>query len=196
MTVECPICHRGSKAKETPLPTYYRLMKSKMYNVTSFKEWVKGYTEYVEKKLKSRDMQIRWIHTSLWACNDCIAEKRAMQPNYDKQNYGMGGPIITYITYDLLCTTCQQPYQFTCQEQQFWYEELGFIIDSFPKNCLSCRTIRQQKRARNQRLAMLLKKNINELTVAELEELQAIYLELGNQQKANRYKNLLKKRAK
>ena len=37
------------------------------------------------------------------------------------------------------CASCEIEFKWPAEEQQFWFEELKFWIDSRPKNCIECR---------------------------------------------------------
>ncbi|MES2133106.1 MAG: zinc-ribbon domain containing protein [Bacteroidota bacterium] len=117
-----------------------------------------------------------------WACMSCERNKRAVFPDYSKQNYGYSGPILFYISKNMTCQTCKKEFIFEATDQKFWYEDLGFNEASYPKNCFGCR--------RETRLQKLLHKQLAERLHAEpktpeqLEEVAEIYIKLGITEKA------------
>lgn len=44
-----------------------------------------------------------------------------------------------YVDATLLCGRCGFEFLFAVSEQRFWYEELKFYVDSFPRLCPACR---------------------------------------------------------
>lgn len=44
-----------------------------------------------------------------------------------------------YYSMKLRCEQCHTEFWFSANEQQKWYEDWGFWIDSVPKECKSCR---------------------------------------------------------
>ncbi|NNJ24367.1 zinc-ribbon domain containing protein [Alienimonas chondri] len=53
-----------------------------------------------------------------------------------------------YFDLEGRCRDCKRPYIFFAAEQQYWYEELGFGLDSGCVRCVACRKA-QQEVARN-----------------------------------------------
>mgnify|MGYP003737477309 CR=1 FL=1 len=57
---------------------------------------------------------------------------------FPKQNYTVV-PESHYFAMQIQCERCSEIFWFSEHEQQYWYEELGFWIDSIPVNCPNCR---------------------------------------------------------
>jgi hypothetical protein len=130
-----------------------------------------------------------------WACDFCYTNGKAIKPDYSKQNFGMGGPIIAYIDKHFNCQKCHIDFTFNAAEQKFWYEDLQFTVDAKPNYCVDCRkTIRQVKNAHAQ-LAIELK-NLNKKDADQLKRIADLYLAVKSINKSeefnNRAKNILK----
>src|SRR5687767_4921515 len=71
-----------------------------------------------------------------WRYSTAIAvdESHCVTANPEKQNYSVIAES-TYCSMQLTCERCHQPFWFTANEQQMWYEQWGFWIDSIPKEC-------------------------------------------------------------
>lgn len=44
-----------------------------------------------------------------------------------------------YIDATFRCEACETEFVFSAKEQQFWYEEQRFYVDSMPRKCPECR---------------------------------------------------------
>lgn len=99
-----------------------------------------------------RDTWSKWL-----VCPDCIRKGRALRADPKKQNFdGLGGPIDAFWDQTRHCEMCAKDYLFSAEEQRFWYETLGFFVESAPLQCQDCRrAIRAQKRAQRILQAML-----------------------------------------
>ena len=132
----------------------------------------------------------RRVHTCQWACHVCLHEGRAVAGNYEKQYFGMGGPILAYTDLPRTCHLCAEPFVFNAHEQQHWYKDLQFIVDSVPNECPRCRIQLRREKELHQRLGELLKPI--QPTIEQLEELYAIYTELQLTEKAELIQRRLK----
>ncbi len=63
----------------------------------------------------------------------------AVRANITKQDYGVC-PRHWYVDGAFRCVRCGKNFIFPAEEQRFWYEELGFYIDSRAKGCRGCRS--------------------------------------------------------
>lgn len=63
----------------------------------------------------------------------------AVRADVDRQNYTVC-PRHWYIDATFQCRRCNEKFIFSAEEQEYWYEELGFWIDSSAKNCQKCRS--------------------------------------------------------
>lgn len=52
-------------------------------------------------------------------------------------------PVTHYFDLDRHCRDCQRPFIFFAQEQKYWYEELGFGLESDCVRCVECRKKQQ-----------------------------------------------------
>jgi len=48
-------------------------------------------------------------------------------------------PVAYYFDAERICQDCQRPFLFFAEEQKYWYEELGFPLDSDCVRCVPCR---------------------------------------------------------
>ncbi len=62
----------------------------------------------------------------------------AMKADISKQDYSIC-PRFWYIDASFACDRCGENFIFSADEQRFWYEEAGFYVDSFPRQCRECR---------------------------------------------------------
>ena len=63
----------------------------------------------------------------------------AIKADISKQKYCVC-PRHWYINAIFTCSRCGQDFTFSAEEQRFWYEELGFYVDSLPRQCRECRS--------------------------------------------------------
>ena len=74
-----------------------------------------------------------------------IAPGQSLPPGFVAANperqraYGIGGPKLIYAPIVRNCQSCHKEFQFSVDEQRYWYEELGFCIDSTATRCQPCR---------------------------------------------------------
>ena len=66
----------------------------------------------------------------------------AVRANTERQNYSVC-PRHWYIDVDLRCERCSRHFTWTAAEQQVWFEDYGFWIDSQPRDCRKCRADRR-----------------------------------------------------
>lgn len=85
-----------------------------------------------------------------WACNRCLSGGQAIRGCPANQTFCDYEPYFAYFDVELRCEDCEQHFVFTAREQQFWYEQLKFWVQSRPKQCVSCRRA-QRERAAEQR---------------------------------------------
>lgn len=62
--------------------------------------------------------------------------------NVDRQTYSVM-PRVWYVDTTIVCKTCGAEFLFSIDEQETWYEEYLFYVDSFPNRCKSCRADRR-----------------------------------------------------
>lgn len=117
-----------------------------------------------------------------WACIPCERKKSVLFPDYSKQNYGLGGPILFYFSKEMTCATCKKEFVFEAEDQKFWYEDLGFNDGSYPKNCLSCRKETRRQKQLHKKLGEWLNKDLK--TPEHFEEIADVYKQLGILEKA------------
>jgi hypothetical protein len=82
-----------------------------------------------------------------WACDRCLKGGQAIRGCPAVQTFCDYEPYFAYFDVELRCEDCEQQFVFSAREQQFWYEQLKFWVQSRPKQCVSCRRIRRQRAA-------------------------------------------------
>jgi hypothetical protein len=82
-----------------------------------------------------------------WACNRCLKGGQAVRGNPEKQTFCDYEPYLAYFDVELRCKDCEQQFLFSAREQQFWYEQVKFWVQSRPKQCVPCRRARRQRAA-------------------------------------------------
>jgi hypothetical protein len=60
-------------------------------------------------------------------------------------------PVTHYFDLERSCVDCNRPFIFFAEEQKYWYEELGFGLDSDCIRCVDCRK-KQQHIARERKV--------------------------------------------
>lgn len=81
----------------------------------------------------SRDMPRHFF----WRCSH-LDHESAIRADIARQNYSVM-PRHWYVDATVKCARCSESFCFTALEQKYWYEELGFYVDSFARNCTKCR---------------------------------------------------------
>jgi hypothetical protein len=62
----------------------------------------------------------------------------AVGADISKQDYSVC-PRYWYVDAAFRCARCGETFVFSADEQRFWYQELGFHIDSHARHCQTCR---------------------------------------------------------
>lgn len=73
----------------------------------------------------------------------------AVRADVSRQNYSVC-PRHWYIDATFRCSRCSKTFCFTAVEQKRWYEELGFYVDSYAKNCPGCRSDDRKRKSLRQ----------------------------------------------
>lgn len=109
-----------------------------------------------------------------WACDACLASGRAILAAPAAQ-VTPWSPHLAYGDTLLQCTSCRADFVFEKSEKRVWYESYKLPTRAQPQECLPCRRAKRVQKAENTRLSDLLRQEEATLTVAELEEVVAIY---------------------
>jgi hypothetical protein len=165
----CPVCKKHVQERDTRLKQMEHWLDHKYFYKAG---------EYMMKEAMAGRF-------NEWACMDCERRKKALFPDYSKQNYGIGGPVMFYIPKDMNCDTCKKEFVFEAADQKFWYEDLGFNYSSYPKNCLSCRKDTRTQKMLHKQLADLLHADLK--TPEQMEEIAEVYAKLSLNEKAENY---------
>jgi hypothetical protein len=127
-----------------------------------------------------------------WACDDCLDNGRALRADPRKQFYTFkypwdtAQPFFAYFDRNRTCEACGEEFVFTKEEQQYWYEQLQFVVYSVPNQCPACRKERRQKRNLNRELSELLRAGVPG-QIDQLRRIAAIYAAMGKPEKEKAY---------
>gem|GEM_PF-1571782 len=187
----CPLCEEETTALATPIQKIYdQINDLNLYcsskNVEDFTQWFT-----LIKPIPHNPSGIIY-HTKLWACNNCVSEGKAIMGNFKIQVYSLGGPTYMYVDINYECRECKCSFTFSAAEQKHWYEDLGFLVDARPVNCLECRKKIRHIKNGAKRLGELNHLS-RKFTKEELEEMSAIYELMGSEKKAETAANRAKK---
>lgn len=84
-----------------------------------------------------------------WECI-VLNHDSAIRANVELQNYSVC-PRHWYVDATFQCKECKSEFCFFAWEQQRWYEDFGFYVDSFAKFCPDCRKrVRHAKELRQE----------------------------------------------
>lgn len=144
-------------------------------------KWQKQYGfQLHEKRLENPETS-----SLFWVCDRCLKKERAFMANPKRQNTGaFSYPFFAYFDREKTCEDCQTHFVFSKEEQQFWYERLGFSIFSDAKRCLACR--KKRRNPAKQQISNLVPR-LNPKNLNDVEKLVLLYLEIGNVEKAKYY---------
>jgi hypothetical protein len=84
--------------------------------------------------------------------NETIFPESAIEADLGRQNYSTC-PRRYYVDILKNCRTCNRPFLFFAREQQYWYDELGFYIESDCVLCPQCRVSDQELRRKVKRFS-------------------------------------------
>ena len=124
-----------------------------------------------EFNIKEYDIEV--AHWRLSSVN--FFPETAIPANIEKQNYAIF-PRRIYVDIEEQCEVCKRPFLFFALEQKYWFETLGFWIDSHCTRCMDCRLNDREIRSMQKRYQELVNKDGR--TVDETKELKQFALEL------------------
>ncbi len=130
-----------------------------------------------------------------WACDTCIKNQRAIVGRIEYQTYCDHPPYLAYMDQEKSCLKCGDKFVFDKEEQQYWYEELKFWVQSTPKHCKSCRKEIKKEKVLNTKLSQLIG-NSDKEDPKVLIEISQIYFEMEKMGKGKYYAILAKKAMK
>lgn len=102
-----------------------------------------------------------------------------IRANESKQNYSVI-PRTEYLDVLCRCRDCQRWFIFFAKEQQYWFEELQFFVDSCCVHCPECRHLRRQRHREEQEFASLQKET--QPTPEQITRLLELTIALWNRQ--------------
>lgn len=80
-----------------------------------------------------------------WECL-YLDHDSALRADISLQNFTVC-PRHWYVDATFRCSQCKSNFCFSAAEQKLWYEELGFYVDSYAKDCVDCRKNSRRKKA-------------------------------------------------
>lgn len=148
-----------------------------------------AYREAWQSTFESRVERIKAGLETDWACGNCIRAERAVQANWKLQQvYGFdmypARNLMCYRSKTLRCKACKADFEFTPQDQQFWYETARLYLGITPGMCLPCRRRNRASRQTSDRIKVLLAQLKTHEYVSALKELEALYLAIGRPERA------------
>jgi hypothetical protein len=183
---KCPCC--GNLIGEEKMSI---LMNSISSVIESYPRWADffygGDVNFALRRITSGDN---------WACDDCFSSDRTLIANPGKQEFCDWPPYYAYLDKINQCKTCQKEFCFSKDEQQFWFEELKFWVQSEAINCKECRAAKRERKAQineaRKRLDSLLP-NLDMNDEASLERIVSAYEDIGAHKKVTEYNLRLNK---
>lgn len=168
--VTCPVCHKAVDITET-------CVDEKRYHTF----WGKRHPTFIRRVIAGEDKD--------WACAECLGNGLAQRSHYEKQDLqGFDAfplrPILCYQSRMLHCVKCRCKFEFTANDQLFWYEVAGIYIGVHPKMCLSCRKSSRADKQVSDQIQSLLKALKQKESVIVLRKLEAMYASIGKPAKA------------
>ncbi len=112
-------------------------------------------TEFGPLRVRERAVELgdyTWKELELLPSEACKLPTGAIVGDPTRQNFGIGGAQLYYVDRHKRCESCTRQFVFSAKEQQYWYEQLGFIRDSTAKDCAPCR---RERRAEKRLMAQL-----------------------------------------
>ena len=166
----CPCCgvRRGEQAKQ------YLLKIEQQCDRHHLKVW--GESEGWSLRAAMRELQ--------WACPTCLKRSIALPRKPWLQTWCDHTPYFAFFDVELNCNDCKNRFVFSASEQQFWYEQLQFWVQSRPKQCKNCRKVRRQTKQANIRLQELLP-NYDCTNSIDLAKVAKLYFELNSHKKGS-----------
>ncbi len=82
----------------------------------------------------------------------------AIPADIEKQNYSIF-PRSFYVDIEEQCEVCSRHFIFFALEQKYWFEELGFWVDSHCTRCIECRKKDQELKQLHLKYQKLVTKN-------------------------------------
>lgn len=169
--IKCPSC--GEPRKLGPL--YPPLCQEEKLRLHAAPDW-----------WTSPGWSLRWAKKRklYWACVKCFRSERALQAKPWLQTFLDWPPRFAYYDIKKRCEDCKNPFIFSGSEQQKWYEEFKFWVQSEPKQCPDCRRLRRKRAETNKALGLALTK-LDPKDPLQLARVSELYLAIGSNRKAS-----------
>lgn len=131
-----------------------------------------------------------------WACDECTRKDLVLLADLEKQEYLDWPPYFVYLEKERECRTCGSEFLFSKEEQKFWYETLGFWVQSEAVNCKECRADIRKRRDRireAQKELQEISPNLNFDSIEQLENVIELYKITESHNKVKQYTDRLNK---
>lgn len=130
----------------------------------------------------------------VWACESCLKNRRAIRAKAWLQQFCCDTPRFAYFDHSKVCRTCGQPFVFTADQQQRWYEEFKLPPNAEPVDCRSCRIAKRRRSRAATDLAGRLK-TLDPRDAHQLAEIASLYIATGSPRKAAEFLRRAKNRS-
>lgn len=123
-----------------------------------------------------------------WACDGCLHQKRALRGKPKRQLFCDFAPHFAYFDKEAVCRDCGVHFQFSKEEQAYYYEKLMFWVQAERVRCKACQTL---KKTRERLSQLLITPDYNDLE--QVREIITIRLNLKHYQQAKQFLAIGKK---
>lgn len=182
----CPSCKKKKDKNETF--TTQQLIASLFDEQDSWTDFL--YSGSVDIAYK------RFTSGESWACDECLQSGAALLAAPSSQKFCFWPPFLAYLDSHKKCSTCEVQFLFSKEEKQYWYETLGFWVQSKAVHCKACRAENRARKKRisdaQRRLQEILPK-IDRKNPEHIKEVIALYRQSQSHRKVEHYSCLLKK---
>lgn len=161
---KCPTC--GVKKTQNETKELYKFIDTLFEQQPRWSDWFYG-----SNKELAYD---KYTYGIDWACDECISNGFVLLAALEKQEYLDWPPYFIYRDKEHECRTCGSKFIFSKEEQRFWYEDLGFWVQSEAVNCKVCRLEIRKRKERIREAQKELQELCPSLSFDNIEQLEKI----------------------
>ncbi len=118
-------------------PPEAAMMKRKVDDYSNFVEHPRYGRGPRFTDVRPRDVPLGYRLTSYISGNTISGT--AVEADLERQAFSPV-PVLYYFDLKRKCTECSRPFIFFAEEQKYWYETLGFVLDADCVRCTECRS--------------------------------------------------------
>jgi hypothetical protein len=174
----CPCCKQSRRFFEYQTFAYQLNREAPSKTYIASKGAILGNVFWIEAKKKQVD----------WACDNCLQAGSALRGLVTKQLFCDFPPHFAYYDKVKACKACSTEFVFTKSEQQYWYEQLGFWVQT---ERIYCDCFRDIKKVRDRISQLLTQPDYQNIDL--IREVVSLYVELKEYSKAKHLLTLGKK---